>query len=118
MLLFILVIVIRLIMNLSAKKITFLKFLFEFKLIKLSQVQTVSTNNKQIYLYTITYLILFYRLIMDLSAINKYLNELLLGVQGYCNELYPEQQVLPMDQTNNIKKECDQVRITYHIFFN
>ena len=55
---------------------------------------------------------------MDLSAINKYLNELLLGVQGYCNELYPEQQVLPMDQTNNIKKECDQVRITHHIFFN
>ena len=48
---------------------------------------------------------------MDLSAINKYLNELLLGVQGYCNELYPEQQVLSMDQTNNIKKECDQVSV-------
>ena len=58
----------------------------------------------------------YYRLIMDLSAINKYLNELLLGVQGYCNELYPEQQVLSMDQTNNIKKECDQVGFIYYSF--
>ena len=44
-------------------------------------------------------------IVLDLERLNKDLNELLVGVQRFCLELYPEQS-LPSDQSSQRKKQC------------
>lgn len=44
--------------------------------------------------------------VLDLERLNKDLNELLVGVQRFCLELYPE-QILPIDETSHIRKQCN-----------
>ena len=43
-------------------------------------------------------------IVLDLEGLNKHLNELLVGVQRFCMELYPE-QVLPTDQSCRHKQK-------------
>ena len=44
-------------------------------------------------------------IVLDLERLNKDLNELLVGVQRFCIELYPE-QALPNDQSSRHKQQC------------
>lgn len=44
-------------------------------------------------------------IVLDLERLNKDLNELLVGVQKFCVELYPE-QALPNDQSCRQKQQC------------
>nr|CAB3263439.1 protein lin-9 homolog [Phallusia mammillata] len=43
--------------------------------------------------------------VLDLERLNKGLNELLVGVQRFCLELYPE-QTLPSDQSTQLRQQC------------
>jgi len=47
-------------------------------------------------------------IVVDLERLNKDLNELLVGVQRFCLELYPE-QILPIDETNHLRRQCDNM---------
>jgi len=44
-------------------------------------------------------------IVLDLERLNKDLNDLLIGVQRFCVELYPE-QTLPNDQTTLLRRQC------------
>ena len=44
-------------------------------------------------------------IVLDLEGLNKHLNELLVGVQRFCMELYPE-QTLPTDKSDRHKQKC------------
>ncbi|XP_076114426.1 protein lin-9 homolog isoform X1 [Mytilus galloprovincialis] len=47
-------------------------------------------------------------IVLELDTVNKELNEYLMGVQHYCQELAPEQGLTPFDQPSEIRKRCDE----------
>nr|KAG5701006.1 hypothetical protein BaRGS_022717 [Batillaria attramentaria] len=46
--------------------------------------------------------------VLELEKLNKDLNDYLVGVQQYCQELAPEQGLPTMDQPSEVKKKCDE----------
>ncbi|KAK3101456.1 hypothetical protein FSP39_003703, partial [Pinctada imbricata] len=47
------------------------------------------------------------KVVLELEDLNKELNECLIIVQQYCQEIAPEQGLTPLDQPSEIKSKCD-----------
>ncbi|KAJ8298580.1 hypothetical protein KUTeg_022690 [Tegillarca granosa] len=47
-------------------------------------------------------------IVLELEQLNSELNECLIGVQNYCQELAPEQGLTPLDQPSEIRRKCDE----------
>ncbi|XP_060086332.1 protein lin-9 homolog isoform X1 [Ylistrum balloti] len=45
--------------------------------------------------------------VLQLEDLNRELNECLIGVQQYCQEIAPEQGLTPLDQPSEIRTKCD-----------
>ncbi|XP_064601675.1 protein lin-9 homolog isoform X2 [Liolophura sinensis] len=46
--------------------------------------------------------------VLELEKLNDDLNEYLLGVQNYCQELAPDQGICPIDQPAEIRRKCEE----------
>lgn len=47
-------------------------------------------------------------IVLELDNLNKDLNEYLIGVQQYCQEIAPEQGLKPIDQPSEVRQRCDE----------
>ncbi|KAK6191490.1 hypothetical protein SNE40_003165 [Patella caerulea] len=47
-------------------------------------------------------------IVLELDKLNKDLNEYLMGVQDFCQELGPPHGLVPIDQPSEIKRKCDE----------
>ncbi|XP_052271838.1 protein lin-9 homolog isoform X2 [Dreissena polymorpha] len=47
-------------------------------------------------------------IVLELENLNKDLNECLVGVQQFCQEIAPDQGLKPIDQPSEIKEKCDR----------
>ncbi|KAK7098307.1 hypothetical protein V1264_002636 [Littorina saxatilis] len=46
--------------------------------------------------------------VLELSKLNKDLNDYLLGVHQFCQEVAPEQGLLPIEEPSEVKRKCDE----------
>ncbi|XP_041365955.1 protein lin-9 homolog isoform X2 [Gigantopelta aegis] len=63
-------------------------------------------------------------IVLELDKLNKDLNDYLVGVQQYCQEIAPDHGLMPVDQPSEIRKKCEEEaqvmvsRICQAMFYN
>ncbi|KAL5006694.1 hypothetical protein ScPMuIL_015500 [Solemya velum] len=78
----------------------------------IKQIRDMNTQAEKLKSYqqpiTVEFQRKYANIILELEKLNKDLNEYLLAVQQYCQELAPEQGLTPIDQPSEIRRRCEE----------